>query len=120
VSGGKIKPGLLDAIAFVKGDKSKGKLTLYRVNKRQPTKDLFSGFPCREKWAANRGTVDYLADKLATVTQERDQLRAALQRLVDAKDEKDANGDTPRYRELKAGAWEEAREVLAKTKPHDP
>ena len=56
--------------------------------------------------------LDRKSEWIAELTKQRDQLRAALQRLVDAKDEKDANGDTPRYRELKAGAWEEAREVL--------
>lgn len=45
--------------------------------------------------------------------EEKAALRAALSALVAAKDEKDAHGDTPRYRELKAGAWDRAREVLA-------
>lgn len=42
------------------------------------------------------------------------ELEAALGRLVEAKDEKDANGETPRYRELKAGAWERARALLGR------
>jgi hypothetical protein len=46
-----------------------------------------------------------------------EKLRAALARLVEAKDEKDRNGDTARYRTLKAGAWEGARAVLERTAP---
>lgn len=36
----------------------------------------------------------------------------ALARLVDAKDEKDANGETERYHLLKVGAWDDARAAL--------
>lgn len=48
------------------------------------------------------------------VLRQRDELLAALQRLVAAKDEKVAHGDTPLYRSLKTGAWEAAREAIAK------
>jgi len=41
-----------------------------------------------------------------------EKLEAALGQLVAAKDEKDANGETPRYRAMKAGTWERAREIL--------
>lgn len=75
--------------------------------------ELAGAFKLRRRTDEEREA--YFVTKLAELvnaTKQRDHLRAALQRLVDAKDEKDANGDTPRYRELKAGAWEEAREVL--------
>ncbi len=39
-------------------------------------------------------------------------LRAALERLVMAKNEKDRHGDTPVYQALKKGAWEAARAAL--------
>jgi hypothetical protein len=42
------------------------------------------------------------------------ELEAALSRLVEAKDEKDASGETARYHELKAGAWDRARELLGR------
>lgn len=54
-----------------------------------------------------------LMDELAAAIRERDLLKAALSLLVAAKDEKDLNGETAKYRELKAGAWDGAREVLA-------
>jgi hypothetical protein len=41
-----------------------------------------------------------------------ERLRAALERLLRAKNEKDAYGDTPVYQALKAGAWDEARAAL--------
>lgn len=40
-------------------------------------------------------------------------IESALLRLIAAKDEKDANGHTPRYRYLKQGAWEEARDAVS-------
>ena len=46
-----------------------------------------------------------------------DKLRAALERLFRAKNEKDAHGDTPVYQALKAGAWDEARAVLSASQP---
>lgn len=39
-------------------------------------------------------------------------LTAALCRLVAAKNEKDAHGETPLYQQLKQGAWENARAAL--------
>lgn len=65
-------------------------------------------------WAAK--TIELVAaqSELDAVTRERDALHAELERLVAAKDEKEANGDSTRYRELKRGLWERARETLAK------
>lgn len=54
------------------------------------------------------------ADELTAVTRERDALHAVLERLVAAKDEKDANGLTLRYCSMKRGLWERARETLIK------
>lgn len=55
-----------------------------------------------------------MGQELDAALTEQDALKAALTRLVAAKDEKDANGETPRYHELKQGAWEQARETLAR------
>lgn len=53
-------------------------------------------------------------DELAAVIRERDALHDILGQLVEAKNEKDANGESPHYHELKRGLWERARETLAK------
>ena len=52
--------------------------------------------------------------ELAAVTRERDALKEILQRLVEAKIEKDTCGDTARYRRLKIGAWEAAQDTLTR------
>lgn len=50
--------------------------------------------------------------RVAALEVENEKLRAALERLLRAKNEKDAHGDTPVYQALKAGAWDEARAVI--------
>lgn len=55
-----------------------------------------------------------VADKIKPLEKENADLREALAKLVAAKDEKDANGETSTYREMKAGAWERARVILTK------
>ena len=70
---------------------------------------------------SNGGDAEYAAswvadenaqDKIARLRAENEKLRAALERLLRAKNEKDAHGDTPVYQALKAGAWDEARAAL--------
>lgn len=68
----------------------------------------------REKTLVNLGSPMEPVDELAAVTRERDALAVALQRLIDAKAEKDVNGETEKYRSLKSGAWETARETLTR------
>ena len=53
-------------------------------------------------------------NEVTRLKRERDALDAMLMQLIAAKDEKDAHGDSPKYREMKAGLWERARETLAK------
>ena len=66
--------------------------------------DKLHGTPCAEiRWQQERETLK--ADN--------ERLRAALERLVMAKNEKDRHGDTPVYQALKKGAWEAARAALA-------
>lgn len=51
---------------------------------------------------------------LTTILQRARRVEAALARLVDAKDEKDAHGDTEVYRRLKTRAWDSARRALGR------
>jgi hypothetical protein len=53
-------------------------------------------------------------NEVTRLTRERDALDSMLMQLIAAKDEKDANGDSPRYRQMKVGLWERARETRAK------
>ena len=57
------------------------------------------------------------SEECKLLTAEVERLRAALERLLRAKNEKDAHGDTPVYQALKAGAWDEARAVLSASQP---
>lgn len=50
--------------------------------------------------------------EILRLTEDNAKLRAALERLVMAKNEKDRHGDTPVYQALKKGAWEAARAAL--------
>ncbi len=52
------------------------------------------------------------ATAVAALKADNERLRAALERLVMAKNEKDRHGDTPVYQALKKGAWEAARAAL--------
>ena len=52
------------------------------------------------------------SEECKLLTAEVERLRVALERLLRAKNEKDAHGDTPVYQALKAGAWDEARAAL--------
>ena len=69
-----------------------------------------------ERLRADIAYADKHAEKVESLlwgtAKEREKLRAALERLLRAKNEKDAHGDTPVYQALKAGAWDEARAVI--------
>ena len=60
----------------------------------------------------------WLMEERTRLTSENAKLRAALERLLRAKNEKDAHGDTPVYQALKAGAWDEARAAITQ-EPRD-
>ncbi len=65
--------------------------------------------------AVNRAlaaTVRKQEEEIKAADAEIKRLRAALERLVMAKNEKDRHGDTPVYQALKKGAWEAARAAL--------
>lgn len=73
--------------------------------------------------AANKSVMDFgehwnLEDEAADAIERKDaaiaELVGVLRSLVRAKDEKEAHGDTPVYRSLKAGCWESARAAIAK------
>ena len=74
-----------------------------------------------ERLRADIAYADKHAEKVESLlwgtAKEREKLRAALERLLRAKNEKDAHGDTPVYQALKAGAWDEARAVLSASQP---
>ena len=74
-----------------------------------------------EKLRADIAYADAHAAKVESLlwgtAKEREKLRAALERLLRAKNEKDAHGDTPVYQALKAGAWDEACAVLSASQP---
>jgi len=53
-----------------------------------------------------------LCDQLDLVTRQRDDLRNALEALVDLKEMKDNHGKPENYEELKANLWPQARKVL--------
>lgn len=61
-------------------------------------------------------SMDELERMAIELEKQRDELLAALERLVLAKSEKDQHGDTPVYKSLKAGAWRAANEVIASVK----
>jgi hypothetical protein len=54
----------------------------------------------------------YVPSRLRETADEIERLRGALSQLVRAKLEKEANGETARYHQLKEGAWERASAVL--------
>ena len=53
------------------------------------------------------------SEDVDAMERDRDNLREILRRLIQAKDEKEAHGDTPVYRSLKNGLWAAARNAIS-------
>ena len=55
----------------------------------------------------------WLRAQMSQMEHDRDNLREILRRLIQAKDEKEAHGDTLVYRSLKKGLWGAARNTIS-------
>lgn len=62
----------------------------------------------------SRAGLTRMIDVLVDVIREHGEMQTALTLLVDAKDEKELNGETARYLELRRDGWERARKALGR------